>query len=100
MKAVVGGGASGLGFAIAEKLAAEGHDLLLWGRDQQRLRRAADKIHGVTVDTVVADASDPGAAQRIAEAADDWKAGRFAAVPGESDSIALPDNAPSVVNYP
>ncbi|MEV6841852.1 SDR family oxidoreductase [Actinoplanes sp. NPDC051411] len=69
MKAVVGGGASGLGFAIAEKLAAEGHDLLLWGRDQQRLRRAADKIRGVTVDTVVADASDPGAAQRIAEAA-------------------------------
>lgn len=65
----MGGGASGLGFAIAEKLAAEGHDLLLWGRDQQRLRRAADKIRGVTVDTVVADASDPGAAQRIAEAA-------------------------------
>ena len=38
--------------------------------------------------------------QRIAQAADDWKAGRFAAVPEETELIALPDNAPSIVNYP
>jgi redox-sensitive bicupin YhaK (pirin superfamily) len=38
--------------------------------------------------------------QRIARAADDWKAGRFPAVPGDTDFIPLPDNAPSVVNYP
>ena len=29
--------------------------------------------------------------QRIAQAADDWAAQRFAAVPGETDFIPLPD---------
>jgi redox-sensitive bicupin YhaK (pirin superfamily) len=37
---------------------------------------------------------------RIAQAAADWKAGRFATVPGESEFIALPDNAPTIVDYP
>jgi redox-sensitive bicupin YhaK (pirin superfamily) len=37
---------------------------------------------------------------RIAQAADDWKAGRFAAVPGDGEFIPLPDGAPSLVNYP
>ena len=37
---------------------------------------------------------------RLAQAADDWKAGRFAAVPEETEFIPLPDGAPSVVNYP
>jgi 3-oxoacyl-[acyl-carrier protein] reductase len=71
VKAVVGGGGSGLGFAIAEKLAADGHDLLIWGRDQERLDAAAAKLKSVTVETIAADASDPGAAQRIAEVAGD-----------------------------
>ena len=38
--------------------------------------------------------------QRIAQAADDWKAGRFASIAGETEFIPLPDNAPSIVNYP
>jgi redox-sensitive bicupin YhaK (pirin superfamily) len=38
--------------------------------------------------------------ERIAQAAADWKAGRFAPVPGETESIPLPDNAPQVVDYP
>jgi redox-sensitive bicupin YhaK (pirin superfamily) len=38
--------------------------------------------------------------QRIAQAADDWKAGRFGAIPGESEFIALPEGGPSIVNYP
>ena len=37
---------------------------------------------------------------RIAQAADDWKAGRFAAVPGDAEFIPLPDNAPGVADYP
>ena len=37
---------------------------------------------------------------RIAQAADDWKAGRFAGVPGDGEFIPLPDGAPSSVNYP
>jgi redox-sensitive bicupin YhaK (pirin superfamily) len=38
--------------------------------------------------------------QRIAQAAEDWKAGRFAAVPEETEFIPLPEGAPSIVNYP
>lgn len=38
--------------------------------------------------------------ERIAEAAADWKAGRFPPVPGETELIPLPDNAPQVVDYP
>jgi len=38
--------------------------------------------------------------QRIAQAADDWKAGRFAAIPGETEFIPLPEGAPSTVDYP
>jgi 3-oxoacyl-[acyl-carrier protein] reductase len=70
VKALVGGGASGLGFAIAQKLAVEGHDLVLWGRDQDRLDQAAGRLK-TAVETVVADAREPGAAQRIAEATGD-----------------------------
>jgi redox-sensitive bicupin YhaK (pirin superfamily) len=38
--------------------------------------------------------------QRIAQAAADWTAGRFAAVPDETEFIPLPEGAPSIVNYP
>jgi redox-sensitive bicupin YhaK (pirin superfamily) len=37
---------------------------------------------------------------RIAQAADDWKAGRFAGVPGDGEFIPLPDGAPGVADYP
>lgn len=33
--------------------------------------------------------------ERIVQAADDWAAGRFAAVPGETESIPLPDKRPT-----
>jgi redox-sensitive bicupin YhaK (pirin superfamily) len=37
---------------------------------------------------------------RLAHAAEDWRAGKFAAIPGESEFIPLPDNAPRVADYP
>jgi redox-sensitive bicupin YhaK (pirin superfamily) len=37
---------------------------------------------------------------RIVEAARDWKDGRFAAVPGETEFIPLPEKAPRFVGYP
>ena len=37
---------------------------------------------------------------RIRKAADDWKAGRFAAVPGETEFIPLPERGPPEVDYP
>jgi hypothetical protein len=33
--------------------------------------------------------------ERIVQAADDWAAGRFALVPGESEFIPLPDKRPT-----
>ena len=33
--------------------------------------------------------------ERIAQAADDWRAGRFPGVPGETESIPLPDQGPA-----
>jgi redox-sensitive bicupin YhaK (pirin superfamily) len=38
--------------------------------------------------------------ERIEQAKDDWKSGRFAPVPGERESIPLPDSGPAVVRYP
>ena len=38
--------------------------------------------------------------ERIAQAAADWKARRFAPIPGETEFIPLPDNAPQDVHYP
>jgi redox-sensitive bicupin YhaK (pirin superfamily) len=38
--------------------------------------------------------------ERIAQAAEDWQAGRFPPVPGDPESMPLPDNAPKVVDYP
>lgn len=37
---------------------------------------------------------------RIGKAARDWRAGRFAPVPGETEVIPLPPGAPDVVDYP
>jgi redox-sensitive bicupin YhaK (pirin superfamily) len=38
--------------------------------------------------------------ERLARAAEDWRAQRFAAVPGEIEFIPLPDNAPRLADYP
>ena len=38
--------------------------------------------------------------ERIREAAEDWKAGRFPRVPGESEFIPLPERGPGVASYP
>jgi redox-sensitive bicupin YhaK (pirin superfamily) len=38
--------------------------------------------------------------ERIGRAADDWKAGRYPAVPGETEFIPLPEGGPGPVYYP
>ena len=71
-RAVVGGGSSGLGLAVADALAAEGCRLVLWARRAERLERAAADLHrrhGTEVRTIVADASEAGAAGRVADGA-------------------------------
>lgn len=70
--AIVGGGSSGLGRACAERLAEAGCRLVIWARGVDALEATARSLrerHGVEVHTVVADASDPGAAGTVAAAA-------------------------------
>ena len=69
---MVGGATSGLGRASAEALAAEGCNLLIWSRYENRLAETADELrsaHGVRVAHVVADALNPEAGATVANAA-------------------------------
>ena len=71
---MVGGGSSGIGKAIAERLAAEGCALLLWARGAERLEAVAARLrerHGVEVATMTADAADPDTPERLERAAHD-----------------------------
>jgi len=65
--AVVTGGVSGIGAAIAGRLAAEGAQLAIWDRDAAALAGAASQF-GVPVHTEQLDLVDAEAVQRAADA--------------------------------
>jgi peroxisomal 2,4-dienoyl-CoA reductase len=69
--AVVTGGGSGIGFAIAKQLGLHGARILIAGRTQTRLDEAVKqlKTHGVTADSVVCDVRDPNQCAKLAEKA-------------------------------
>jgi 2-dehydro-3-deoxy-L-rhamnonate dehydrogenase (NAD+) len=68
--AVITGGAQGIGFAIAQRLASSGADLALWDRDEAALQAAADSLagSGTRVTTHVADVTDYSAVEAAAQA--------------------------------
>jgi NAD(P)-dependent dehydrogenase (short-subunit alcohol dehydrogenase family) len=72
--AVITGGSTGIGLAVARGLAAEGAHVTLSARDETRLSAAAEQIKtdfGVRVLTVAADIASPSAAELVKTAVDD-----------------------------
>ena len=65
--AVVTGGVSGIGYAIAARLAAEGARLAVWDRDEAALAALPGRLGG-PVHTAKVDVTDAEAVQRAAEA--------------------------------
>ncbi|MFJ6756132.1 MULTISPECIES: SDR family NAD(P)-dependent oxidoreductase [unclassified Streptomyces] len=59
--ALVTGGSSGIGKAVAQRLGKAGHTVSICGRDPEKLRSAAKELAelGVSVTTLSADVSDP-----------------------------------------
>jgi 2-dehydro-3-deoxy-L-rhamnonate dehydrogenase (NAD+) len=64
-QAVVTGGASGLGYAIAERLSASGAKVVIWDRDEKAGRAAAATLSG---HFVMVDVSDLAAVTRAVQA--------------------------------
>ena len=65
-RAVVTGGAQGIGRAIAERLIVSGAFVTLWDRDAGELDTALEAIKGRDTRAVVVDVADPAAVERAA----------------------------------
>lgn len=66
--ALITGASSGLGEAFAERLAADGHDLLAVARREARLQALADRLrdaHGAATQVLVADLTAPDDLRRV-----------------------------------
>jgi NAD(P)-dependent dehydrogenase (short-subunit alcohol dehydrogenase family) len=88
--AIITGGAQGLGFAIAERLAREGaRGIILSGRSVEKGEKAAAKIQSLGTDCsfVKADVSVPEECFRLIDTAIE----RFGGVNGLVNAAALPD---------
>ncbi|GAA3671432.1 NAD(P)-dependent dehydrogenase (short-subunit alcohol dehydrogenase family) [Lentzea atacamensis] len=69
MRVLITGGAKELGRAFSEAIGAQGHQLVITGRDEIALRTAETELRakGVDVEAHVADLGDPGATPKLVE---------------------------------
>ena len=65
--ALVTGASSGIGWAFAQRLAADGHDLIVVGRRRDRLDQLAASLPQVKVEAVTADLSTDDGVDAVAE---------------------------------
>lgn len=65
--ALVTGASSGIGWAFAQRLAADGHDLIVVGRRRDRLDQLAASLPQVKVEVVAADLSTDDGVDAVAE---------------------------------
>ena len=93
--AVVTGGAQGIGFAIARRLASEGARLSLWDANASALEAAVAELPGVTLDTVVVDITDVSAVEAAAA-----RASQAAAIDVLVHSAGIAGPTVRVVDYP
>ena len=71
--ALITGASMGIGKSLAELFAADGHDVALVARSEDKLRALASELeskHDVSAHVIPADLTDPAAPQRIFEALD------------------------------
>src|SRR5689334_2626804 len=78
---VVIGGSAGIGFETARRARSEGADVILTGRNAERLLRAASELDAVR--TAVFDALDPSALERF-----------FGDLPAPIDHVMVTAGAP------
>lgn len=94
-RAVVIGGSRGIGRAVVTRLADDGFRVLATGRDAGSLGQLEQDMaaRGLAVDTLVADAADEAATQRLAEEAGDTDALVFNAGASGAAPLARTDLA-------
>jgi 3-oxoacyl-[acyl-carrier protein] reductase len=73
-RAVITGGAAGIGLAVATRLVASGARVALWDRDERALASARVAVGGDTV-THALDVADSDAVERAARSAEAWLGG-------------------------
>lgn len=76
-KIVITGGGSGLGYAMAKKFISEGAEVVISGRNADKLKAAAEKLGSSNCKTVVADVCDVAHSMDFLEKAKELLGGRI-----------------------
>ena len=76
-KIVITGGGSGLGYAMAKKFISEGAEVVISGRNADKLKAAAEKLASSNCKTVVADVCDVAHSMDFLEKAKELLGGRI-----------------------